>query len=207
MKEVTKPADFYTVDEYLAFERGSEVKHEYVSGLIVAMSGASRAHNLITGNVARRLGNQLEGKPCETYASDMRVRTTPSEYTYPDVVVVCGEPEFEDAEVDTLLNPTVIVEVLSKSTEKRDRIEKLSDYRGIASLCEYILISQDKMHVERYVRAGDNNWTLSDTNQPEGTVAIASIGCELSLKDVYERVKFPPAGHLRQVSEAEQQSN
>lgn len=203
MKEATKFTEsYYSPQEYLAFERASELKHVYVSGLIVAMSGASRAHNLITVNVARRLENQLEEKPCETYASDMRVRTTPSDYTYPDVVVVCGEAEFEDAEVDTLLNPTVIVEVLSKSTEKRDRIEKFADYRGIPSLKEYILISQDKLHIEHYVRGANLEWILTDTNKPEGKVVIASLGCELFLKDVYERVEFPKPIHLRRVSES-----
>ncbi|MDQ3686025.1 MAG: Uma2 family endonuclease [Acidobacteriota bacterium] len=200
MKEIVKPEQFYTVEEYLAFERENESKHEYISGLIVAMAGASRAHNLITGNVARRLGNQLEGKPCETYSNDMRVRTTPTEYTYPDVVVVCGEPEFEDDEFDTLLNPTVIVEVLSKSTARRDRVAKLADYRGLSSLKEYILISQDKMHIEHYVRRPDNEWSLTDMNQPEGKVTITSINCEFRVSDVYDRVKFPPPRQLRKVS-------
>lgn len=173
--------------------------------MILAMPGASRAHNRIAGNVFRELDNKLRVKgECEPFISDMRVRTTPSDYTYPDVVVVCGEAEFEDAEVDTLLNPTVIVEVLSKSTEKRDRVEKFADYRGIPSLKEYILISQDKLHVERYVRAANQEWTLTDTNRPEGKIVIASLGCELFLKDVYERVAFPQPPHLRQVSASEE---
>ncbi|MDQ3753430.1 MAG: Uma2 family endonuclease [Acidobacteriota bacterium] len=198
--------EYYTIEEYLSFERASEIKHEYVDGQTVAMVGASRAHNLITGNVSRRLGNQLEGKPCETYSSDMRVKTTATDYTYPDVIVVCEEPEFEDREVDTLLNPTVIVEVLSKSTEKRDRVEKFADYRGIAHLKEYILISQDKMHVEHYVRQPDNEWRLYDVNEPGGKIRIESIDCELLLSEVYERVKFVPQRQLRKVAEdAEQQ--
>ena len=205
MKEAAGPEDFYTVEEYLTSERRGEIKHEYTSGLVVAMAGASRAHNLITGNVARRFGNQLEGKPCETYSSDMRVRTTPTEYTYQDVVVVCGEPQFEDAEVDTLLNPTVIVEVLSKSTERRDRVEKFSDYRGMPTLKEYILVSQNKMHVEHYVRQPDNEWTVTDINQPDGKVTISSINGELHLSEVYDRVKFPPPRPLRSVSVSEQQ--
>ena len=206
-KEGIKPQEHYTVEEYLSFERSSEIKHEYTAGQIVAMAGASRAHNLITSNVARRLGNQLEGKPCETYSNDMRVRTTPEDYTYPDVVVVCEEPEFGDAEVDTtLLNPTVIVEVLSKSTEKRDRVEKFADYRGIPSLKEYILISQDKMHVEHYVRQPDDEWRLSDVNRPDSKVSIPSIGCELLLSAVYERVKFPAPRHLRKVGDSEERS-
>ena len=117
----------YTVEEYLALERKAEFKREYISGEIVAKAGATREHILITGNIARRLGNQLDGSTCETYTNDMRVRTTPSDYVYPDVVVVCDEPQFEDNEFDTLLNPTVVIEVLSKSTEARDRGEKFSD--------------------------------------------------------------------------------
>ena len=200
MKEIVKPEQFYTVEEYLAFERDSDFKHEYVSGVIVAMAGASRAHNLITGNVAREFGDQLKGKPCETYSNDMRVRTTPTEYTYPDVVVVCGEPEFEDDEFDTLLNPTVIVELLSKSTARRDRTAKLADYRGMSSLKEYILIAQDKLHIEHYVRRPDNEWSLTDMNQLEGNVTITSINCELRVSDVYDRVRFPPPRQLRKVS-------
>ena len=200
MKEIVKPEQFSTVEEYLAFERDSESKHEYVSGVIVAMAGASRAHNLITGNVAGELRNQLKGQPCETYSNDMRVRTNPTEYTYPDVVVVCGEPEFEDDEFDTLLNPTVIIEVLSKSTARRDRVQKLADYRGMSSLKEYILIAQDKLHIEHYVRRPDNEWSLTDMNQPEGKVIITSINCELRVSDVYDRVKFPPPRQLRKVS-------
>lgn len=110
MKQAVSEKDFYTVEEYLAFERSSELRHEYIAGEIVAMAGATRAHNLITGNIAQRLRNQLAGKPCETYSNDMRVRTTPTDYTYPDVDVACEEPQFEDAEFDTHLNPLVVIE-------------------------------------------------------------------------------------------------
>lgn len=200
MKEIVKPQEFYTVEEYLAFEREAETKHEYISGLIVAMAGASRAHNLITGNVAGEFRNQLKGQPCETYSNDMRVRTTLTDYTYPDVVVVCGEPRFEDNEFDTLLNPTVVVEVLSKSTARRDRVEKLADYRGMPSLKEFILIAQDKVHVEHYVRRPDGKWAITDLNQPEVKLTLTSINCELRITDVYDRVSFPPPRQLRKVS-------
>jgi Uma2 family endonuclease len=136
-----------SVTEYLRFERSSEEKHEYINGFVIPMAGASREHNLITGNIASELRIQLKGKACETYSSNMRVRITPTSYAYPDVAIVCGEPEFEDKDVDTLLNPTVIFEVLSKSTEKRDRMDKFADYRSINSLQEYILVSKDRIHV------------------------------------------------------------
>lgn len=123
------PEQFYTAEEYLAFERSAEMKHEFISGEIVAMAGATREHNLITGNTARELGNQLIGTPCETYSNDLRVGTTPGDYVYPDVVVVCEEPKFEDATFDTLLNPTVVIEVLSKTTEARDRHRECQRHR------------------------------------------------------------------------------
>lgn len=189
----------YTVDEYLALERSSEIRHEYVSGEIVDMAGATRGHNLITGNAAQRLRNQLEGGPCETYSNDMRVRTTPSDYAYPDVVVVCEEPRFDDAELDTLLNPIVVIEVLSKSSEARDRGEKFSDYRGIESVKDIILISQHKMRVEHYVRQANDEWLLHEVTAPDGAIVIASIGCTLTLAEIYERVKFPAPRQLRSV--------
>ncbi len=181
-------AQEYTVSEYLSFERASpDIRHEFIQGRIEAMAGASRAHNLITSNIARHLGNQLEGRPCETYASDMRVRTA-STYTYPDVVVVCGGPEFEDREGDTLLNPTVVVEVLSPSTEAWDRGEKSFQYRALPSIQDYLLISQDRMRVEHYARRA-GGWTLHDATADE-RIRIESIGCELTVSDMYQRVHF-----------------
>jgi Uma2 family endonuclease len=187
----------YSVEEYLEIERNSELKHEYISGEIVAMAGATRAHNLITGNIAQRLMNQLEGKPCETYSNDMRVRTTPSDYTYPDVVVVCDEPQFEDVELDTLLNPTVVIEVLSKTSEARDRGEKFSDYRTIQSVRDIVFVSQHKPRVEHYVRQANDEWTLHDVTDPAGVIKLSSIGCTLTLAEIYERVEFPPPRQLR----------
>jgi Uma2 family endonuclease len=204
VKQALSEKDFHTVEEYLAFERNSELKHEYISGEIVAMAGATRAHNLITGNIAQRLRNQLEGKPCETYSNDMRVRTTATDYTYPDVIVVCEEPQFEDMEIDTLLNPTVIIEVLSKSSEARDRGEKFSDYRGIESVKDIVLVTQHKMRVEHYVRQANNEWTLHDISDPDAMIVIASIGCTLILAEIYERVKFPPPRQLRSVKSESQ---
>ncbi len=193
---------FYTAEEYLALEREAEFKSELISGQIVAMAGATRAHNLISGNVAQRLRNQLEGTPCETYSNDMRVKTTSSNYVYPDVVVVCDEPQFEDAELDTLLNPTVVVEVLSNSTEARDRGEKFSDYRAIDSVQDVVFVSQYRMHVEHYVKQENGEWLLHDVTNPEGAITLASIGCSLTLAEIYERVKFPPPSQLRSVKES-----
>ena len=152
-------------EEYLALERKAEVRSEYLDGDMVAMSGGSREHNLIVTNLVSELRLQLKGRPCEVYPSNMRVKVSATGlYTYPDVVVVCGEPTFEDESVDTLLNPTLIIEVLSDSTEAYDRGGKFAHYRKLASLMEYVLIAQTKPHVEYYVRQPDNRWLLAETN-------------------------------------------
>lgn len=181
---------FVTPDEYLALERRAEYKNEYFDGEVFAMVGASRKHNLINTNVVSELHRQLRGKPCEVYPSDMRVRIPSANvYTYPDAVVVCGEPRFEDAEVDTLLNPTVIVEVLSRSTASYDRTVKFGLYRTLESLAEYLLIAQNDFRVEHYVRQPDGRWTLTDIRAPEASVELDSIQCSPLLRDIYEKVE------------------
>ena len=180
----------YTPDHYLALERQAKHRSEYINGYIIAMVGASRQHNLIAGNVFGELRAQLGGRPCEAYINDMRVKVSVTGlYTYPDVVALCGEPYFEDARVDTLLNPSVIVEVLSESTEAYDRGEKFAHYRRLESLRDYVLIAQDKVRVEHYVRQGDQ-WLLSEANDLVSAVHLSSIGCEVVLRNIYERVEF-----------------
>ncbi|MFN8496704.1 MAG: Uma2 family endonuclease [Anaerolineae bacterium] len=180
----------YTPAEYLALERDAPTKSEYINGQIYGMSGASRRHNLIGGNVFREISNRLRGRGCETYIADMRLKVSVTGmYTYPDVIVVCGEPQFEDAHVDTLVNPTVIVEVLSPSTEACDRGEKFAHYRRLGSLMEYVLITQDKVRVEHYVRQGDD-WLFSEVSELDGMLRLASIDCAVVLRDIYENVSF-----------------
>src|SRR4051812_42258251 len=175
----------YTQEEYLAQERQAEYKSEYIDAQIVAMSGASRTHNLINLNIASLLKSQLRGRPCEVYASDMRVMVSAQGmYTYPDTVVVCGGPQVEDAHGDTLLNPTVIVEVLSPTTELYDRAANFGYYRELPSLREYLLVAQDKMLVEHYVRQ-EAGWLLTPTSDPAAAVVLPSIGCTLPLAEVY----------------------
>ncbi len=160
---------FVTPEEYLAYERRAEYKNEYFDGEIVAMTGASRKHNLIMTNVLGALWEQLRGKPCEVYPSEMRVRIPATNlYTYPDVVVVCGEPNFEDEHVDTLLNPTLIVEVLSKSTAAYERTVKFGHYRTLESLAEYLLVAQDEYHVAQHTKQPDGWWLLADIRGSEG---------------------------------------
>jgi Uma2 family endonuclease len=179
----------YTPEEYLALERQAQCKSEYYAGEISAMAGASRWHNLIVTNVLRELSLQLKGRPCTTYPSDMRVKVSPTGlYTYPDVTVVCGEAQFEDNQQDTLLNPTLIVEVLSESTEAYDRGGKFAHYRKLASLMEYVLIAQTKPHIEHYVRQPDNRWLLAEADNLPGTLHLPSIDCRLALAEVYDKV-------------------
>jgi Uma2 family endonuclease len=179
----------YTPEEYLALERQAECKSEYYAGEIFAMAGASRWHNLIVTNVLRELSLQLKGRPCTTYPSDMRVKINPTGlYTYPDVTVVCGAAQFEDNQQDTLLNPTLIVAVLSESTEAYDRGGKFAHYRKVASLMEYVLIIQTKPHIEHYIRQPDNRWLLSEADNLPDTVHLPSINCHLALAEVYDKV-------------------
>lgn len=182
---------FITPEEYLAAERKATVKSEYVNGQVFAMAGASRKHNLIKLNTASELNRQLRDRPCETYQSDMRVKvSTTGLYTYPNVTVVCDEPQFEDAEVDTLLNPLLLIEVLSESTESYDRGTKSQHYRRLESLQEHVLIAQDQIHVELYARQPDGLWLLWETDDPKATLKLTSIGCELRVEDIYAKVKF-----------------
>ena len=178
-----------TPEEYLAFERKATTKHEYLNGQIVAMSGASFAHNFITVNIATHLNIQLMNGECRVATSDMRVKVPQTDsYFYPDVVVVCGEPRAEDDTFDTLLNPTVVVEVLSPSTEVYDKGEKFEHYQQIASLKEYVLISQDKIRVEHY-RRQETEWLQTEFQGLEDVLSLLSIGCELRLQDIYRRVE------------------
>jgi Uma2 family endonuclease len=176
-------------EEYLAVERRSEGKSEYLAGEVFAMVGASKRHNLITANLIRILGNQLLDRPCNVYPSDMRVKVSPlGKYTYPDVVVACEEEEFDDEERDTLLNPVVVIEVLSESTEAYDRGRKFEHYQYIESLTEYLLVSQEPYRVEQYVRQGGQEWKYYEYHSAEDVLLISVIGCELALKDVYVKV-------------------
>jgi Uma2 family endonuclease len=179
----------YTVEEYLALERNADYRSEYIDGDIFAMGGASEQHNLIAGNIFASLHAQLKKQPCKVFQNDMRVQVEPNGlYSYPDIVVVCGEAKYLDKEVDTLLNPTLIIEVLSKTTENFDRGEKFRRYRTTNSLMEYILVSQEKYYVEQYIRQPDNKWLLSETTSHLDNISLPSIKCFLSIEDIYDKV-------------------
>jgi len=179
-------------EEYLRQERLAESKSEYLRGEVFAMSGASYAHTVIKDNLARSLGNQMEGGPCRVLTSDMRVKVSATGlYTYPDVVIVCDAPQFEDKVFDTLLNPHVIIEVLSDSTEKYDRGKKFAHYRQIPSFQEYVLVAQDRPSMERHVRQADGTWLTSFFEDVAGTFEFASVPARIPLAEVYRDVPFP----------------
>jgi Uma2 family endonuclease len=178
-------------EEYLARERRAEIKSEYHDGEVFAMSGASRAHNLIVTNFVRELSLRLRDRDCEVYPSDMRVKVDPTGlYTYPDVIVVCGEPAFEDEHVDTLLNPTLLIEVLSESTEASDRGKKFEHYRKLETLQGVVLVTQDEAHAERFTRQPDGQWLLGEASGLEAALHLASIDVTLPLADIYDKVLF-----------------
>lgn len=186
-----QPKTYLTPEQYLEFERKSDEKHEYFAGAIYLMAGGSARHNRIAGSAYAALYAQLRRRNCNVYPSDMRVKMVQTGlYTYPDISIVCGNEQFEDKKEDTLLNPVVIIEVLSPSTEKYDRGKKFQNYRTLLSLREYILIAQDECYVEKYTRQVDNTWVLTEATGREETMVLSSIQCILELMDVYEKVDF-----------------
>jgi Uma2 family endonuclease len=187
----TQPKKRYSPEEYLALERSSGTKHEYFNGEIFAMSGASSRHILIVTNLVTGLWSRLRQGPCRVFSTDLRVKVdTTGLYTYPDVVVLCGPPEFSDEQKDTLLNPALIIEVLSDSTKDYDRGGKFEQYRTIGSFAEYLLVAQDRPHVEHYIRQTDGSWVLHETNRLEDTIQLKSAPCSLPLSEIYDKIDF-----------------
>jgi Uma2 family endonuclease len=181
-----------TLDDYLEIERASEFRNDYVNGQIFAMSGESLSHGRIKGNVYHEIRNRLKGKSCEAFTSDMKVKVEGmSPFKYPDVVVVCGRPEMYDARKDLLLNPLVIIEVLSPSTEAVDRGEKFDLYQAIPSLKYYILIAQDRASVTVLTRQANNRWDLELLTDMNGSLIIPDLDCQIPLPEIYDRVEFP----------------
>lgn len=187
----TDPLRHLSPADYLAFDRQAETKHEYVGGEVFAMAGASVRHNLIVVNLATELNIQMRGRPCQVYASDLRVAASAAgPFYYPDVVAVCEQARLLDAERDTLLNPAVVIEVLSPSTEAFDRGLKFAHYRAIESLQEVVFIAQDAVRVEHFVRQPDGQWLLSDRSSLDAAVELPAIACRLDLGRVYDKVEI-----------------
>jgi Uma2 family endonuclease len=178
------PAPLTSYADYLAFERTAPTKHEYVAGLVLAMAGGSPEHARLAGSLARLLGNAIEGRPCAVFSSDLRVRIpATNRSTYPDLTVVCGHRETAPDDHEAIVNPTVLVEVLSDSTEADDRGEKFAHYRRLSSLQEYVLVAQKAQRIEVYRREGDR-WVLSE-HGPGTVVELASIGARIPVDEVY----------------------
>lgn len=180
--------------EYLAFERAATDRHEYADGEIFSMAGGTWEHSLVASNVQRELGSALRALRCVAHGSDMRIHIpSTGRYTYADALVVCGQPVFTDEVRDTLVNPIVIVEVLSDSTEKYDRGDKFEQYQTIASLRDYLLVSQKKARIEHFSRQEDGTWVLRTSGAGE-RIALASIGCEVEVDLAYAKVFEAGAG-------------
>lgn len=186
---------YFSPEEYLALERGTDARHEYLDGQVYAMAGESLERSRICVNLAGELRARLRGGPCEVLSPNMKVVTAPPGlFAYPDATVVCGEPRFHDERRDVLLNPTVIFEVLSPSTEAYDRGEKFFRYRSrIPGLQDYVLVSQGKPFVEHFSRQPDGSWRYSTAGGLSESIYLASVDCRLPLAEIYDRIAFPAA--------------
>lgn len=181
----------FTAEQYLDLERHTEIRHEFLDGTVYAMSGASRAHSAICFNLAGSLHPQLRDTACQGFSQDMKVRAgDASLFAYPDLTIVCGEPVLHDDHGDVLINPVVIFEVLSRSTEAYDRGEKFERYKTIETLTDYVLVSQDRARVEHFSRQPDGAWPLTEVNGLDASLGLASIDCRLPLAEVYDRIEF-----------------
>lgn len=190
----TQPKTFVPKQDYLDRERTAEYKSEYFNGEIFAMAGATEIHNLLAGNAFALLHGQFLSRNCRVYGSDMRVNVSSTGlYTYPDLSAVCAEPQFVDEHHDTLLNPALIVEVLSVSTEAYDRGRKFEHYRSVPSLAQYVLIASDRVHVDVYTRDDGGKWVLSSCESLNDTIELGSIECRLLISSLYNKTGLPPS--------------
>lgn len=197
-----------TVEEYLRFEERSKYKHEYFDGEVIPLHGKANGfqmagnradHIFIVSNVSFRLRLALQNKDCLVGTTEMRVFLREGHYAYPDVFVVCGELLLVPDVFDTLENPAVIFEVLSVSTEVRDRGDKAHDYRNLPSLTDYVLISSEKMRVEQQIRQKDGSWKIVVFEKPDDGIYFSQLECEISVAEIYENIKFPPKPNLKLV--------
>ena len=187
----TQPKTFLTPQEYLEIERKAEYKSEYYAGEMFAMAGGQEPHNVIAINALAVLHSQFRGRPCRVYGSDLRVRVSQTGlYTYPDISAVCGQPRLEDDHLDTLLNPNLIIEVLSPSTEAYDRGRKFQQYRTIPFLMQYVLIASDHVYVDVYTRDQEGRWILTSAWKPEDIVELGSVECTMRVADLYDKTSL-----------------
>lgn len=182
--------EFPTDAEYLDAEREAFEKSEFINSRIVAMAGASEKHNVISTNLLVEIGVQTKNSKCFPFSSDMRVKAKRGNYYYPDIVVVCGERKFEDNKKDVLLNPTVVIEILSKSTRLKDRNEKLDSYMSLESLTDYVLVEQDEMRVEHFIKKSEKESTARLLNENADRLVLESIKTQITLAEIYREVEF-----------------
>lgn len=181
----------YTPEQYLEMEEDAEYKSEYISGEILAMAGATPRHVTINNNIASELHSRFKGRPCNAYANDLRVTVVATGLrTYPDVVAVCGEPQFHPDDKNSLTNPTALIEVLSPKTETFDRGEKFAHFRRLESLQDYVLVSQDRMRVEHYARQPDGRWIFAELSEPSHRLDLMSVDCQIPLSEIYDKIRF-----------------
>lgn len=193
------PKEYLTPEQYEAIEERSEIRHEYYRGEMFAMAGTSENYSLIAGNLARALGNTFENRPCKVYQSDMRVKVRETGlYTYPDVVAVCGSAQFDHAKKTTLTNPLLVVEVLSPSTEVYDRTTKLDHYKTIPSLREIVLVAQDRVRID-LLRRVESDWVWESITDPGGSLHLESVGCDIPVSRIDDRVELADSTVLRRV--------
>lgn len=189
-KGLVKSDKIYTVEEYMNFERRGSNRYEFHRGKILSTNSSSRRHNLIGSNTTIALGSRLRGHKCEIYTNDMRVKISDFDYCYPDLIVVKGDPKFDGSEYDILLNPTVIVEILSRKTLYYDKTEKLESYLKMGSVSECVLIKEEEMRVEHFAKQNSKQWMFRIYNQPEEIISFDSISCKASLSEIYAQIKF-----------------
>ncbi|MGI4787278.1 MAG: Uma2 family endonuclease [Janthinobacterium lividum] len=199
-----QPLPYYTLEQYVELEENATYKSEFVAGRIYAMSGGTPKHSLISGNIILGVGSLLRGSPCKVYTSDLRVGIMPIDVeTYPDVAIVCGEPHINPFDKNSIINPAVIFEVLSPSTERYDRGEKWARYQRLDSLQQYVLVSQDTPRVEHYVRQEDGSWNYAALEGLEPASALRVLDVRLALSEIYDRITFPEPSDVREAAHAE----
>lgn len=184
-----------TVQEYFAYDRASDVRNEYVDGVITGMAGGSPAHNRVARNICVHLETAFGDRACESFIGDVRTRVSSTKYRYPDVVALCGEAKFDLENPPSLLNPSVIFEVLSPSTEGSDRDEKFMEYRQLETLTDYLLVAQDRVEVAHYARQSARQWVVTIYNEPQDVVALSSLDVTMTLADIYRKTVFKPDGN------------
>lgn len=196
MSEQAKPQDDknHTSEEYLKQERAAKTKHDFIGGKILSVVASNRTRALLGSNVTIAVGNRIHGQKNEIYAGSMRVQINANRFSYPDVVIVAAKPIFADNQMDTLQNPTIVVETYSKNTNSLDKTEKLESYLAMDSIREYVLIKEDEMRIEHYAKQNAKQWVYKIYNERDEVISLDSVNCKVALKEIYSQINFEGAG-------------